>query len=365
MLIAMTLAISAVSVCSADDSLGCSLQTIDKDGTIHTGACSIPFSSFASKAARDTFIKDAMAAQAAEGSAAPPTKEPPLNEYILAIRKAVDGMRKTMAQRMAALFPVTVTSDVIGGVQTDVVVPRDGISPQNKNRVLINLRGGGMMVGGRYEGQVMSIPIASIGKIKVITIDFRMAPEHRFPAASEDVAAVYAKLLKRYPPGNIGIYGCAAGGTLTVQSLAWFQARDLPRPGAVGLLCSGGADFEGDSFYQPTTPPFYRQARFIEAQKLYGSLASSQDPLFNPWASNSVIANFPPTLFINATRDFTMSSATHSHLQLIKANVPAELYIWEGMEHAFMYDPNLPESREAYDVIVKFFERHLARSAMH
>jgi acetyl esterase/lipase len=213
-----------------------------------------------------------------------------------------------------------------------------------------------MIFGARYEGQVMSIPIAGIGKIKVITIDYRMAPEHRFPAASEDVAKVYAELLKRYKPENIGIYGCSAGGGLTAQALAWFQVHNLPRPGAVGILCAG-ATLEGDSYFAPTTG--FRDERFLEATRLYGSEANARDPLLNPMSSGAVMAKFPPTFFINSTRDVTMSSAIHSHLQLIKAGVDAELYLWDGLDHAFMYDSRLPESHEAYDIIVRFFEKHL------
>jgi monoterpene epsilon-lactone hydrolase len=71
-------------------------------------------------------------------------------------------------------------------------------------------------------------PIASIGKIKVISVDYRQAPEYAFPSASEDVATVYRELLKTYKPTNIGIYGCSAGGLLTAETIAWFQKEKLP-----------------------------------------------------------------------------------------------------------------------------------------
>ncbi|MBI4166190.1 MAG: alpha/beta hydrolase [Acidobacteria bacterium] len=289
----------------------------------------------------------------------------------MAWRKSADESRKQLAQEMTKTFPVTITAEVIGGVQTDVVLPRAGVSSQNKDRVLINLHGGGMIFGARYEGQVMSIPIASVGKIKVITVDYRMAPEHRFPAASEDVGAVYSELLKRYRPENIGIYGCSAGGWLTAQSVAWFQAHNLPRPGAVGILCAGLAnDFEGDSHYvasllsggaAPTEPVAFSKSPTLRAVRLYTSEADARDPLVRPLSSTAVLAKFPPTIFINSTRDGLMSDAIHSHLQLIKAGVDAELYLWDGLEHAFMYETRLPESHEAYDIIVKFFDKHLGK----
>jgi hypothetical protein len=69
-----------------------------------------------------------------------------------------------------------------------------------------------------------SVPIASVGRFKVITVDYRQAPEATFPVASEDVAAVYKDLLKTYKPENIGVYRCSAGGALTAQAGAWFVA---------------------------------------------------------------------------------------------------------------------------------------------
>jgi carboxylesterase type B len=106
------------------------------------------------------------------------------------------------------------------------------LNAANRGRVLINLHGGAFLWGAHSGGLVESIPVASVGKLKVISVDYRQGPEATFPAASEDVAAVYTALLKRYEPQNIGIYGCSAGGVLTAQSVAWIAAHGLPRPGA-------------------------------------------------------------------------------------------------------------------------------------
>jgi monoterpene epsilon-lactone hydrolase len=93
-----------------------------------------------------------------------------------------------------------------------------------------------------------SIPIAGEARIKVISVDYRQAPEARFPAASEDVVSVYRELLKSYAPKNIGIYGCSAGGLLAAETIAWLQKEHLPLPGAVGMLCMGATyTGKGDS----------------------------------------------------------------------------------------------------------------------
>ena len=71
------------------------------------------------------------------------------------------------------------------------------------------------------------------------------------------------------------------------------------------------------------------------------------------------MARFPPALLITGTRDYAMSAVLHTHAQLVRLGVEAELHVREGMEHAYFYDPALPEAREAYDIIVKFSNRHL------
>src|SRR3546814_1842513 len=80
---------------------------------------------------------------------------------------------------------------------------------------------GAFLVGAGLNSLAESIPVAGTMGIKVVSIDYRMAPEYAFPSASNDVEAVYAELLKQYRPRDIGIYGCSAGGILTAMTMAW------------------------------------------------------------------------------------------------------------------------------------------------
>ena len=69
----------------------------------------------------------------------------------------------------------------------------------------------------------------------------------------------------------------------------------------------------------------------------------------------------PPTLLITGTRDFAMSSSLQSQRLLTNAGVEADLHVWDGMWHSFFSDPELPESKEAYAVMAKFFDKHLGK----
>jgi acetyl esterase/lipase len=93
----------------------------------------------------------------------------------------------------------------------------------------------------------------------------------------------------------------------------------------------------------------------------YFANADVKDPLVSPAVSLEVLSKFPPTLFVTATRGMELSSAVYSHSRLVKAGVEADLHVWEGLFHGFFYNPDVPESRDCYDVIVKFFDRHLAK----
>jgi epsilon-lactone hydrolase len=334
---------------------------VDGDGTTHLPAFSLPESSFLSddtraelKRARDRG-KEVVASEdtcpsilGADAIQAPAIRKCEADVYY----------RSASYRRLHDLFRVSMTPREIGGVYAEVFTPAEGISPKNKNRVLINLHGGGFVDGSRTTSHIESVPIASLGKIKVISIDYRQAPEFLFPAASEDVAAVYRDLLKAYKPKNIGIYGCSAGGLLTAEAVAWFQKEKLPLPGAIGMLCEGAGYWaEGDSGYVHTT--LYGGLKLEDNP--YFKNTNPSDPLAFPVRSTSMMAKFPPSLLIAGTRDFALSSVVHTHSVLISQDVEAELHVWDGLHHAFFFDPDLSQSREVYAVTVKFFETHLGR----
>jgi acetyl esterase/lipase len=272
---------------------------------------------------------------------------------------------------MRRRYAVETSEETIGGVVVDVVTPGEGITPENAARVLVNVHGGGFVTGARTASLVESVPLAALMKVRVVSIDYRMGPEHQFPAASEDVASVYRELLKAYKPHHIGLFGCSAGGLLAAQSVAWFRAHELPLPGAVGVFCASlGGYFGGDAtalagplngmLPQLSGELGAAAAGAPPARRAYLDTAAADDPLAYPIVSPAVTADFPPTLLISGTRSFEFSMALDSHNKLAQAGVESRFHGWDGMNHAFFYNSELPESREAYAIMVDFFETHLA-----
>jgi len=326
---------------------------VDADGTAHLPALKVSASAYMSAESRATLIR----------VFAHPKGARPAQNDIKAMRAQDDEKNAPLVARAQALYPVNIEPRVIGGVRTQVITPKDGVSPANRARVLINLHGGGFIWGEDNGAKTESIPIAGLGKITVIAVAYRMAPEFKFPAASQDVAAVYRELLKTHKPSDIGIYGCSAGGILTAEAVAWFQKEQLPAPGAIGTFCGSAAAIRGDSSFLASPlvgeqPPKQTKGESRIDNPYLGD-ASPQDPLVFPVNSPQVLARFPPTLLLAGSRDPTLSSLFYVQSALSKAGVDAELHVWDGMWHAFFMDPDLPESQEVYAVVVKFFNRHL------
>lgn len=264
-------------------------------------------------------------------------------------------------------FRTTERRDTIGGVPVHVVRPTSAMGARNASRVLINVHGGAFMWGSGSGALVEAIPIAATMGVEVVTVDYRLAPEHRFPAASQDVAAVYAALLKRFRPENIGIYGCSAGGVITAQTVAWLQRERLPRPGAIGTFCGSGAAYAGDSAYlsDPLTSgaPMRQGPLPTTLSPVYMGDTPAGDPLAYPLGSDKVMAAFPPVLQLAGSRDFAAGILTAQHRRLTALGVASELQLFDGLGHAFFVWPDMPESREAYRLVAGFFDRHLGATS--
>jgi epsilon-lactone hydrolase len=324
---------------------------VEADGTVEVPAQVVPLSAFLSPEAKAYVAQHLQDMQDPE---------------ILKQDSGVPRFMKGYLARDYEVFSVEKRDEKIGGVHVYVYTPKEGVAAKNKGRVLVNLHGGGF--SGCWPGcaELESIPVSALGQVEVVSVDYREGPEYKFPAASEDVASVYQELLKTYKPQNIGIYGCSAGGIQTAMSVAWFQKHALPMPGAVGIFCaSAGGVFGGDALYTagplgearmaPPMPPTPSRTPPLS----YFSGTDPKDPLVAPVGSPDVLANFPPTLMITGTRGFELSAALYTHEQLVKAGVETELHVWEGLFHGFFYNAEVPESKDAFNVMIKFFDRHL------
>jgi epsilon-lactone hydrolase len=279
-------------------------------------------------------------------------------------RTGTDKWQTGAGEKSKAIYPVKIGSETIAGVPVREIDPLDdkngGAGPMHPERVLINLHGGGFNSdSGSF---TESIPIANLTHTRVISVLYRLAPEHPFPAAVDDVVAVYREVLKTYKPAKIGIYGTSAGAILTVEVASKFKQLGLPMPGALGVF-SGMGDFslQGDSIamYALNGLSGHLDVPGPARNTEYAGSTDLKDPVLSPIYAD--LHGFPQTLFITSGRDLLVSGTTTLHRAFLRAGVDARLVEFEGLPHAFWNDVSLPESKEAYGYMAGFFDRELGK----
>ncbi len=278
----------------------------------------------------------------------------------LAERRArTDEWRARDSAEARKLYPVNVEDANTGGVRTDIITPIS-MPAENKSKVLINLHGGGF--NSDSGSQIEGVPIANLAKIKVVSVYYRLAPENPFPAAVDDVVAVYKELLKTYKPQSIGVFGTSAGAILTAEATVRFEQLGLPLPGALGIF-SGLADFSqvGDARQLFALNGFPGQIEPIDANHLpddqYVAKTDRKDPVLSPMYAD--LHGMPPSLLVTSTRDILLSDTALFHRALLRAGNDSQLVVFEALPHAFWYHFQLPETREALEIMAKFLGQKL------
>lgn len=314
------------------------LTTIDSDGTAHIKRA-VPVPKTISLEAYDLMV-----------SGKRWTPEP-------GTKQAAD-----FAEKLKTTYPAEVTETTLAGAAAKVVIPKRA-STQKQDRVLICLHGGGFTSdsGSTLE----SVTIAALTGIKVIAVEYRLAPQNPFPAAVDDTIAVYRHVLKTYPPKKVGVYGTSAGAVLTAQMAVESRRLGLPLPAVLGFF-SGYVDLAryGDSRWLYGTGGFTNFSSMLPNLKgglgmvPYVGTHDRHDPVLSPIYSD--LKGFPPTLCMTSTRDHCLSGTVDFHRALLRAGVDARLMVFDAMPHAFWYSFDLPESKEALEAQADFLDRHLA-----
>ncbi|MCP1470391.1 acetyl esterase/lipase [Sphingobium sp. OAS761] len=325
--------------------------TIDKSGAVQLGANSVP-------------VPRTVSAEAHAFLATSPWAEPPDPAAerlpMWALRDFVDEQMKLAGEAAVQQYPVDIQEIEIAGVRCHLVKPHE-IPEENRGLTLMNLHGGGFVMGSG--SLVEAILIAYEAKVAVVAVDYRLAPEHPYPAAVDDAVAVYRTMLDYHRPDQIGIYGTSAGGFLTGQAIMRLRAEGLPLPACCGMFTAGGdlSDL-GDTANIFTLMGFWGDLVLptdheISEIRAYLGGADAKDPAVSPVYGD--LSHFPPTLLMSGTRDAVLSATASFHRALRRAGREADLFVFEAMPHAHWYMFHLPEAQEAISVQANFFLRKL------
>lgn len=196
----------------------------------------------------------------------------------------------------------------------------------------LDIHGGGFITGGGEMCQLLAKLRAADYGATVFSVDYRLLPDHPYPAGLDDCVAAYREVLRRYPATAVVVGGSSAGGNLAAALMLRARDEGLPLPAALLLLTPAlDLTFAGDT---------HRTNRFLDVN-LYGgadylpSYAGAENPA-HPYVSpllGDFAKGWPPTLLMSGTRDLLLSDTVRMHRALRRVGVAAELHVMEAGPH--------------------------------
>jgi acetyl esterase/lipase len=294
-------------------------------------------------------------------SAPPALRDPP--KTVAEWSSVVEALAKQAVSRLRRIqqrFDLRIDKTQIAGVSAFEIAPAR--APRD-SRQLMHIHGGCYVLNPGEAGLVEAALMAGFGGFKVVSVDYRMPPAAYFPAALDDVAAVWSSLAADGKPRSMGIFGTSAGGALTLALVQRAKSAGIPLPAALAVgTPMADTTKVGDTFYtnEGVDNVLLSRDGFCDAAtRLYANGHDLADPRLSPIYGD--FEGFPPTILTTGTRDLLLSNTVRVHRKLRQAGVEAALQVFEAQAHAqYMRDESAPETREAFEEIAAFFDRRLA-----
>ena len=233
--------------------------------------------------------------------------------------------------------------------------------------LFVDMHGGGFILGHAEMDDPFMPKVAEAARVKILSIDYSLAPQHPFPRALDECHAV-VKYARQHPeefgidPDNIAVGGHSAGGNLSAGiCLLDAERREL---GLKALILDyPPLDLHTDPYLKPrpkkAIPP--RMARVFDAAYT-GSREAAKNPLISPcYATADQIKSFPPTLVITASQDSLAPETEAFKDRLIEAGVPVTFKRFEGAPHGFTLSGE-PGAEEAWQMMIDHLTRYLGQA---
>ena len=265
--------------------------------------------------------------------------------------------RRSQYDRAERVFPTP--ADVAIELVKAPERPAEWLTPPGirTDTVVLYFHGGGYAIGSPRSHRHLAAAIARAAGSRTLLLDYRLAPEHPFPAALDDAVAAYQWLLGRgIAPGRIVLAGDSAGGGLTVATLMALRDRGLPRPGGgvcispwVDLTCSGASY----ATKAATDPIVTRDGVEALAQAYVGTGGDRKAPLVSPLHAD--LRNLPPLLIQVGSEEVLLDDAIGLGARARAAGVDATVEEWPAMIHVWhWFLPMLDEAERALAAIGDF-----------
>lgn len=273
------------------------------------------------------------------------------HEGWMRMKAAVDAQYAKALQGLAGSAHSTVESITTGTATVHVATP---IASKKPDFAYIDFHGGALVFGGGDACRVGAQMQADLHGVRCYGVDYRMPPEHPFPAALDDGVSAYRHALERHDPEHIVVGGRSAGGNIAVATLLRAKDEGLPLPAGLVLL-SPQVDLteSGDSFATHQLIDVVLPGTLRSSNLLYANGADLTQPYVSPLFGD--LQGFPPTFLQSGTRDLFLSNTVRMHRALRQAGASAELHVFEGMPHGG-FGGATPEDRELQEEIARFVE---------
>ncbi|MGQ0619611.1 MAG: alpha/beta hydrolase [Panacagrimonas sp.] len=249
------------------------------------------------------------------------------------------------------------TARRIAGVAVDWVEPEAGAA----KRVLLYLHGGAYVIGSPDSHRAITTHLAREARAVVVAVDYRLAPEHPYPAALDDVLSVYAELQKEFGAGRIAFVGDSAGGNLALISALALRDRTIDLPAAIALI-SPWVDMTGSGESirsRAHRDPMLRASWIGQAARLFGGDLAPDDPRLSPLFAE--LRGLPPLLIQVGSEEILYDDAIRLSARADAAGVEATLKVWETQWHVFQLHAGLLDaSNRALAEIAGFVNGHWA-----
>lgn len=272
---------------------------------------------------------------------------------------SVEQKRKDWEELFAASGVSAKTERVqAGGVDAEWITAPGA----RADRVLLYFHGGGYALGSVKSHWELIARLSAATESRALALNYRLSPEHPFPAPVEDACAAYRWLLSQgFEPAHIALAGDSAGGGLTAATLVALRDGGTPLPAAAAML-SPWVDLEatGESYdTRAEFDPMVQRALALGMAKTYlAGKGSPRDPLAAPLYAN--LAGLPPLLIHVGEHETLLSDSTRLAEKAHAAGVDVTLHVWQEMVHVFqLFAAELPEARQAIDEIGSFLRRHM------
>jgi monoterpene epsilon-lactone hydrolase len=273
----------------------------------------------------------------------------------------LDEQRRLLKELISAQplpADVTVTAAALGGVPA-AEITISGIRPRH---VVLYFHGGVYVLGDAFQAAGLAAQIGRRTAAKVISVDYRLAPEHPYPAAPDDALAAYQALLHQgTPPSGIVFAGESAGGGLAVATLVNARDHGLPLPAAALVmspyadLTLAGATMQTKAAADVLMSRENLQARVSDYTSGHDAALGLISPIF------ADLSGLPPLLIQAGTHEVLLDDAIRLARQAAIADVQVTLDITPGVPHVFQaYSAILDEAAAALDRAGQFLSAHLA-----